>query len=59
MDPTKFVAKKGKAAAKKGVGATQWEILKLSGIPEEDIPLFRWAGCVCGGAMCGCRCVQV
>ena len=39
-DPTKFVAKKSKAVAKKGLGATQWEILKMSGIPEEEIPLF-------------------
>jgi leucyl-tRNA synthetase len=40
VDPTKFVAKKSKAAAKKGKGATQWEILKMSGIPEEEIPKF-------------------
>lgn len=39
-DPTKFVAKKSKAAAKKGAGATQWDILKMSGIPEADIPAF-------------------
>lgn len=39
-DPTKFVAKKSKAAAKKGVGNTQWDILKMSDIPEEDIPQF-------------------
>ena len=39
-DPTKFTAKKSKAVAKKGLGATQWEILKMSGIPESDIPLF-------------------
>jgi hypothetical protein len=44
-DPTKFSGKKSKAAAKKGPGATQWQILKQSGIPEEDIPSFR---CVCG-----------
>jgi len=39
-DPTKFSGKKSKAAAKKGPGATQWGILKLSGIPEADIPAF-------------------
>lgn len=43
-DPTKFVAKKSKAAAKKGPGATQWGILKLSGIPESEIPDFRSSG---------------
>lgn len=41
IDPTKFVAKKSKAVAKKGAGATQWDILKLSGIPENEIPAFR------------------
>jgi hypothetical protein len=46
-DPTKFVGKKSKAVAKKGTGATQWEILAKSGIPESEIPLFR----------CGCDCV--
>ncbi|GBF91225.1 hypothetical protein Rsub_03545 [Raphidocelis subcapitata] len=40
-DPTKFSGKKSKAAAKKGVGATQWQILKQSGIAEADIPAFR------------------
>ena len=40
-DPTKFVAKKSKAAAKKGAGSTQWDILKMSGIPEGDIPQVR------------------
>lgn len=39
-DPTKFVAKKSKALAKKGRGASQWEILKMSGIPEDEIPKF-------------------
>ncbi|KAL4854122.1 Leucine--tRNA ligase [Chlorella vulgaris] len=39
-DPTKFVAKKSKAAAKKGVGNTQWDILLMSGIPAEQIPKF-------------------
>lgn len=42
-DPTKFSGKKSKAAAKKGPGATQWQILRQSGIPEADIPAFRWA----------------
>ncbi len=40
-DPTKFSGKKSKAAAKKGTAATQWQILKQSGIPEEEIPQFR------------------
>ena len=40
-DPTKFSGKKSKAAAKKGPGATQWQILRQSGIPEEEIPEFR------------------
>jgi len=40
-DPTKFVGKKSKAQAKKGAGATQWEILLKSGIPPEEIPRFR------------------
>ncbi|KAG2497803.1 hypothetical protein HYH03_004074 [Edaphochlamys debaryana] len=40
-DPTKFSGKKSKAAAKKGPGATQWQILKQSGIPEDQIPEFR------------------
>ncbi|GFH30268.1 leucine-tRNA ligase, cytoplasmic, partial [Haematococcus lacustris] len=39
-DPAKFAGKKSKAAAKKGPGATQWGILRLSGIPEEEIPRF-------------------
>lgn len=40
VDPTKFVAKKSKAAAKKGTGSTQWDILRMSGIPEEEIAQF-------------------
>ncbi|KAL4433681.1 hypothetical protein ABPG75_000122 [Micractinium tetrahymenae] len=40
VDPTKFVAKKSKAAAKKGTGNTQWDILKMSDIPEEEIAQF-------------------
>lgn len=39
-DPTKFVAKKSKALAKKGRGTSQWEILKMSGISEDEIPKF-------------------
>lgn len=42
-DPTKFKATKGKAAAKKGKGVTQWDILKNSGIPEADIHMFQCA----------------
>jgi len=41
-DPTKFSGKKSKAVAKKGAGNTQWDILKLSGIPESEIPSFRY-----------------
>eukprot|EP00879_Flechtneria_rotunda_P018430 GHRR01019333.1.p1 GENE.GHRR01019333.1~~GHRR01019333.1.p1 ORF type:complete len:538 (+),score=194.02 GHRR01019333.1:1032-2645(+) len=40
-DPTKFSGKKSKAQSKKGAGATQWEILQKSGIPQDDIPKFR------------------
>ncbi|PNH02762.1 Leucine--tRNA ligase, cytoplasmic, partial [Tetrabaena socialis] len=43
-DPTKFVSKKSKAAAKKGSGTTQWQILLQSGIPEDQIPEFRNPG---------------
>ena len=43
VDPTKFKATKSKAAAKKGKGATQWDILKHSGIPEDEIDLFQCA----------------
>ncbi|GHP08052.1 hypothetical protein PPROV_000679400 [Pycnococcus provasolii] len=39
-DPTKFKAKKSKAAAKKGKGAYQWQILQSSGIPDSEIPKF-------------------
>lgn len=41
-DPMKFASKKSKVAAKKGPGATQWQILRSSGIPESEIPAFRW-----------------
>ena len=40
-DPSKFSGKKSKAVAKQGGGNTQWAILKLSGIPESEIPSFR------------------
>lgn len=40
-DPSKFVGKKSKAAAKKGAGASQWEIMELSGIDAAEIPAFR------------------
>lgn len=47
-DPTKFSGKKSKAAAKKGPGAYQYEILQKSDIPDEQIPAFRvsshWLG---------------
>lgn len=39
------VTKKGKAAAKKGKGATQWDILKNSGIPEDEIHNFQYVLC--------------
>ena len=39
-DPTKFAAKKSKAAAKTGKQATQWGIMQASGIPDEEIPSF-------------------
>lgn len=58
-DPTKFGGKKSKAAAKKGVGNTQWDILKMSGIPEDEIPQVRWErylrGGGCGAAAVGAR----
>ena len=41
--PGTFVAKKSKAAAKKGTGTTQWAILQQSGISPEEIPKFRSA----------------
>ena len=39
-DPTKFAAKKSKAAAKTGKQATQWGIMQASGIADEEIPFF-------------------
>lgn len=39
--PDVKVTKKSKVAAKKGKGATQWDILKNSGIPEDEIPNFQ------------------
>lgn len=60
VDATKFSGKKSKAAAKKGPGATQYEILAKSGIPAEEIASFRCAR-ICARAlvfvdfrMCGC-----
>lgn len=66
-DPTKFKATKGKVASKKGKGATQWDILKNSGIPEEEIHQFQ-----CGAArraaiwrrrtlwlLCQCACCAI
>ena len=43
-DPAKFSGKKSKAAAKKGAGSTQWDILIRSGIPEAEVPRFRCRG---------------
>lgn len=43
IDPSKFVGKKSKAAAKQGSAKTQWGILRDSGIPESEIPKFRCA----------------
>ncbi|KAK9826880.1 hypothetical protein WJX81_003148 [Elliptochloris bilobata] len=40
-DPAKFSGKKSKAAAKKGTGSTQWDILIRSGIPEAEVPNCR------------------
>jgi len=40
-DPTKKAKGKKSKAAAKTVGATQWDILKLSGIPEDEIPAFQ------------------
>lgn len=49
-DPTKFGSKKSKAAAKTGTAATQWGIMKQSGLTDEEIPAFR-----CGlGYACTC-----
>lgn len=40
-DPTKFSGKKSKAAAKVVAKAKwQWDILRTSGIPENEIPKF-------------------
>ena len=47
-DPTKFSGKKSKAAAKKGPGTYQYDILLKSDIPAAQIPAFRepahWLG---------------
>ena len=50
-DPAKFSGKKSKAAAKKGAGSTQWDILIRSGIPEAEVPKFR-----CISALFACQC---
>ena len=42
LEPKKKAkGKKSKAAAKQGKGATQYEILEKSGIPEKEIPAFQ------------------
>lgn len=43
-EPAKFKGKKSKAAAKTARAATQWEIMRLSGLPEADIPAFAQPG---------------
>jgi len=40
-DPSKFAGKKSKAAAKQGPGASQWGIMRLSGLGEAEISAFR------------------
>lgn len=40
-DPTKFKGKKTKAAQKSGGAKSQWEILRMLGITDEDIPSFQ------------------
>ena len=54
--PGSFVAKKSKAAAKKGTGTTQWAILQQSGIPPEDIHMFRYAPAL---PLCGWFCIRI
>lgn len=39
-DPSVFKGKKGKLANKAVRAATQWEIMRLSGVPEEEIASF-------------------
>ena len=39
-DPTKFSAKKGKAAAKTVKLKYQWQIMEAIGIPKQEIHLF-------------------
>ncbi len=55
-DPAKFSGKKSKAAAKKGAGSTQWDILVRSGIPEAEVPMFR---CALGRARSGAHLERV
>ena len=40
-DPSKFAGKKSKAVAKAGTAASQWEIMRLSGLADADISAFR------------------
>ena len=53
-DPTKFKATKGKVTSKKGKGATQWDILRNSGIPENEIHQFQ---CATSAPHSACDCV--
>jgi len=39
-DPTKHTSKRSKAESKKGVGATQWEIMRTLGLTDEEIACF-------------------
>ncbi|CAG9463515.1 unnamed protein product [Pedinophyceae sp. YPF-701] len=39
-DPTKFVGKKSKAAAKAGTSTTQWGIMRSMGLADEEIGAF-------------------
>jgi len=39
-DPSIFKSKKSKSAAKTAKAATQWEIMRLSGVPDSDIAAF-------------------
>ena len=40
-DPAKFAGKKSKATAKAGTAASQWEIMRLSGLGDAEISAFR------------------
>eukprot|EP00268_Persea_americana_P036135 TRINITY_DN3560_c0_g1_i1.p1 TRINITY_DN3560_c0_g1~~TRINITY_DN3560_c0_g1_i1.p1 ORF type:complete len:1141 (-),score=255.15 TRINITY_DN3560_c0_g1_i1:202-3495(-) len=41
VEPDKFKSKRSKAAAKSGVDMSQWEIMKMSGIPVSEIAKFQ------------------